>query len=143
MPKVKNSIVIDAPVDKVFGYIADVTKRPEFWPSLVQVSDVERLPNGGSKLKWVYKMAGVRFEGTGEMVEYVPNQRIVDVNEGGVPSTMIWTVEAVDGGTKLTVDAEYTVKIPVLRKLAEAFLIKVNDNEMKVTLSNIKARMES
>lgn len=43
MAKLKKSVNINAPVEKVFGYIEDPINRPEFWPSLVEVKDVERL----------------------------------------------------------------------------------------------------
>jgi hypothetical protein len=38
---------------------------------------------------------------------------------------------------------EYTVPIPLLGKLAEAFIRRLNENEMDVVLSNLKARMEN
>ena len=53
-------------MEKVFEYVDDAHNLPEIWPSMVEVSDVERLPNGGNKMRWVYKMAGMRFEGTSE-----------------------------------------------------------------------------
>ena len=80
MARLTKSISIDAPVAKVFDYVAEVANRPEFWPSLVEVTDVERQPDGGYKSRWVYKMAGVRAEGTSESTEFVPNQRMVEEN---------------------------------------------------------------
>ena len=40
MARAKRSININAPVDKVFAYIDDPTKGPEWMPSLTEVSDV-------------------------------------------------------------------------------------------------------
>ena len=37
---------------------------------------------------------------------------------------------------------EYTVPIPLLGKLAEAFIVRMNDREGDLTLANLKARME-
>jgi uncharacterized protein YndB with AHSA1/START domain len=143
MAKLKKSVSINAPVEKVFGYIEDPTNRPEFWPSLVEVKDVERLPNGGTKLGWVYKMAGVHVEGTGETIEYVPNQRVVDKNEGGISSTIAWMVEPEDGGTKFTFEVEYAVHLPMLKKLAESFLVKMNEREAETLIANVKDRLEA
>jgi hypothetical protein len=42
----------------------------------------------------------------------------------------------------VTVQVEYTVPIPLLGKLAEAFIIKQNEHEADVMLANLKARME-
>jgi len=143
MAKVEKAITINAPVEKVCGYINEPTNLPEIWPSMVEVKDVQRLPNGGTSFRWVYKMAGMRFEGTTEDTEYVPNQRVVSKSTGGIESTFTWTFQPEDGGTKLTVEVEYTVPIPLLGKLAEAFIVKQNEREAELLLANLKAKMEA
>jgi len=143
MAKVERSITINAPVEKVFSYWEEPTNRPEVWPSMVEAKDVQPLPNGGNRFGWVYKMAGVRLEGTTETTEYVANQCIVEKTKGGIESTLTWTFQPEDGGTKLTVEIEYTVPIPVLGKVAEAFIVKVNEHEAELLLANLKARMEA
>jgi hypothetical protein len=109
----------------------------------MEIKDVEQLPGGGTKFRWGYTMAGVRVEGTYEAVEYVENQRIVTESEGGVASTITWAFEPAGGGTKVTNGVDYTVNLPVLRRLAGAFLIQINQNEADVLLANLKARMEA
>jgi hypothetical protein len=54
-----------------------------------------------------------------------------------------WTYEPHDGGTRATVANEYTVQLPVLRKLGEAFLTRVSENEAEAILANVKAKMET
>jgi uncharacterized protein YndB with AHSA1/START domain len=142
MATVKKSITIKAPVDKVFEYINVPINLPEIWPSMVEAKDVQRLPNGGNKFRWVYKMAGMRFEGISEDIEVVPNQQVVSKTEGGLESTVTWLVQPEGGGTKVTFQGEYTVPIPLLGKLAEAFIVKQNEHEADVLLANLKARME-
>ena len=143
MARIEKTITINAPVEKVFDYVDDPTNLPEIWPSLIDVMDVERLPAGGTKFRWRYKMAGVRVEGTSEAIEFVVNQRTVSRNEGGVSSTITWVFEPEDGGTKVTNAVDYAVHVPVLRKLAESFLVRVNENEAEMILANLKARMEA
>jgi uncharacterized protein YndB with AHSA1/START domain len=143
MARIKKTITINAPVEEVFGYVEEPANVPEYWPSVIEVKDVEQLPNGGTKYRWVYKMAGVRFEGSSEAIEYIPNQRTINDNKGGVPGTITWTYEPEDGGTKVTFEAEYTVNLPLLRRLAESFLIKVNEQEAETVLANVKAKMEA
>ena len=63
MAKDEKSINISAPPAKIFEYINVPTNLPEIWPSMVEAKDVEPLPNGGNSFRWVYKMAGMRFEG--------------------------------------------------------------------------------
>jgi uncharacterized membrane protein len=143
MATVNKSITINTPVEKVFKYATEPSNLPEIWPSLVENKLVERLPNGGNKTQFVYKMAGMRFEGISEDTEFIPNQRVVSKTEEIVESEMIWEYQSEGEATKVTFRAEYTVPIPLLGKLAEAFIVKQNDNEAEVILANLKARMET
>ena len=143
MAKLENSITINAPVEKVFDYMQTPTNLPEIWPSMVEAKDVQRLPNGGTSFRWVYKMAGVRFEGTSEDIEVVANERVVNESKGGIEGRMIWTFEPEDPGTRVTSEIEYTVPIPLLGKLAERVIVKMNERESEVLLANLKIRMEA
>ncbi len=142
MAKLTKSITINAPVEKVFGYVSDSTNLPEIWPSLMEMKDVKHLPDGKTTDSWTYKMAGMRLKGT-TVTEYVKNKSIISKTEGGVKSTQIWTFEPENGGTKVTFEVEYTVPIPVIGKLAEAIVVKMNDHEGDVLLANLKSRMEA
>jgi uncharacterized membrane protein len=143
MAKLEKSVTIKAPVEKVFDYVHDPKHFPEIWPSMVEVKDVKPSPVGGNNFSWTYKMAGMRFEGFSEVIENINNQRTVTENKKGIPSKFTWTYKPEAGETKLTVQVEYTVPIPLLGKLAEAVIIKLNENEMDVLLANLKARMEA
>ena len=143
MATVNKSITINAPIEKVFKYSTEPSKLPEIWPSLVENKLVERLPNGGSKTQFVYKMAGMRFEGITEDTEFIPNQRVVSKTEGGIDSEVTWEYQPDDGNTNVSLKVEYTVPIPLIGKLAEAIIVKLNENEGDVILANLKARMEA
>jgi uncharacterized membrane protein len=140
MASIKSSITINAPVEKVFKY-AKPENLPEVWPSLVEVSNVKELPGGGYSWDWKYKMAGMKFNGSSEHVEYVENERTVSKSTG-IESTITWSYESVGGGTKMTSETEYKIPIPLLGKVAEAFVTKVNENESETILVNLKARLE-
>jgi len=142
MRKAVKSITIKSPVEKIFDYISEPTNLPEIWPSLMEIKDVQRLPDGNINNRWVYKMAGMRFEGTSEGVESVANQRIVSKTKGGVESTQTWMFQPEGDETKVTIEIEYTIPIPLLGKLAEAIIVKMNEHEGELLLSNLKARME-
>ena len=142
MATVNKSITINAPIEKVFKYSAEPSNLPEIWPSMIEAKDIQPLPNGGNKFRWVYKMAGIRIEGISEDTEFIPNQRSVSKTEGGVESEIIWEYQSEGEATKVTFRGEYTVPIPLLGKLAEAFIVKQNENEAEILLSNLKARME-
>ena len=143
MTKIERTITIDAPVEKVFSYVDDPTHLSEYWPRVTEVKDIQRLPNGGKRFRFVYSMAGVRFEGYSTYIEYVVNQRVVVETQGGIQSISTWSYQPTAGGTKLTVEYEYTIPISLLRKLAEAFILKINEHEADLLDANLKARMES
>jgi len=143
MATIVKSIKINAPVEKVFGYGENPENITEIWPSMVEVKNIKELPNGGHSFDWVYKMAGMRLSGSSEDVEFVRNERTVSRTIGGIESTVTWEYQPVDDGTKFTATTEYKVPIPLLGKLAESIVVKMNENEQEVILANLKARMET
>lgn len=143
MAKIERSIFIKAPVEKVFEYHTNPLNNPEYWPSFVEVRDVENAPSGGKNFGWVYKMAGIKLEGKSKSVEHVPNKRSVVKSEGGVESTFIYRYEPEGEGTRLTLELEYKVPVPVLGKLAESFILKTNEREADTVMANIKDRLEA
>jgi uncharacterized membrane protein len=138
--KVEKEVIIHAPLEKIFGYISEPRNLPEFWPSMMEVKDVQSLPNGGYSARWVYKMAGMRFEGTGEYTEIAPNQWFVIKTKGGVRSTITWTFRSRENITRVTLTIDYKVPIPLLGKLAEAIIVKMNEQEADLIMSNLQAR---
>ena len=143
MATLEKSVTINAPVKKVFDFMGDPKNLPEIWPSMVEVKDVQPSPAGGYNFSWTYKMAGMRFQGASETTEFIANQHNVTESKKGIQSKFTWDYKPEAGGTKLNVKVEYTVPIPLLGKLAEAFIIKQNEHESDALLANLKARMEA
>jgi uncharacterized membrane protein len=143
MPKIGKSITINAPVEKVFTYIDEPTNLPEIWPSMVEVKDVQRLPNGGTSFRYLYKLAGILLESTSEDTEYVANQRTVSKTKGGIEGTTTLMFQPEAGGTKVTYEFEGDVPIPVLGKLVEALVVRQSEREIELMLANLKDRIEA
>ena len=143
MAKLEKTVSIKAPAEKIFSFINDPRGLPEVWPSMVEVRNVHPGPVGGNNFDWTYKMAGMLFKGSTEQLESTPNQRLVSENKKGIPSKFVWTCQPEADGTRLNLQVEYTVPVPLVGKVAEAFIIKLNQNEMDVMLANLKARMEA
>ena len=142
MATLTKSILVNAPAEKIFAYIADPVNLLEVWPSMVDARDMQTLPNGGTKFKWTYKMAGIRLEGISEDIEFDPPRKTVRKTTGGVEGTVTWLMEPTSTGTRVTVVDEYIVPMPVIGKLAEAVIVKLNEHEAEVLLANLKTRME-
>lgn len=143
MAKLERTITIKAPVEKVYAYMSEPSNLTEIWPSMVEVKDSRDPGKVGGGFSWVYKMAGMRFEGSSEYTEVIPCEHVITKSVGGIPSTFEWTYKPAEAGTQLTVQVEYTVPVPLLGKLAEAFIVKQNEQEMDTLLANLKSRMEA
>jgi uncharacterized membrane protein len=141
MAKVERSITINAPVEKVFNYIEDPMNNPEWVPSVMEVTDVSG-SGVGLHHRWTYKMAGVLLKGETTVTEHIPNERILSQSKGGVTSTWILSFKTQDGGTMMELDIEYTIPIPVLGKIVEKIVLKRNEREADLAMSNIKEKME-
>ena len=144
MAHFSRSCSIQATPDVVFGILADFQHLPEIWPSVIEVRNLEMRPNGiGSRYDWVYKMAGHRFEGHSEVVGWSPGSRLEVRDRGGIEATRDMHVEPMGTETRCTVTVEYSVPIPLVGRLAEAFVLRQNEHEAEAFLANLKARAES
>lgn len=142
MPTLQKSVTVEAPVDKVFTYIAEPKHLPEIWPSLFEVDHIEKLPTGGHTFKWHYNMAGKRFKGTTKTFEWKPNEMIVDKTYGDIESTFAWKFYGDNGTTKIEFMAEY--ESPAFFEQKDVpFLMRRNEFEADTILANLKARFES
>lgn len=143
MRTLTRSILIETPPEKVFSYLDDPQHLPEVWPSIVEISGVKDLPEGGHSFHWLYKMAGLRFEGDTETIDYKANERIVTRSTGEIPSTFDWQFARENGSTRFKVKVEYEIPQTLLGKLTEPFIVKVNEHEADAFVANLKDRFET
>ena len=140
MAKVDKEVWIEAPLDKIYDYISYPGNMPEFWPSLMEIKDLKTLPNGGYSAQWVYKMLGLRFDGEAEYTRISPNEFFVIETKGGIKSTIVWTFRSREDKTRVTFTVDYKVPIPLLGKLAESIITRMNNNEGDLIMANLQTR---
>jgi len=143
MVQIEKSTHIDVPVADAFRYMDVPENQAEITPSLVESELIERLPNGGSRATWAYKMTGVRLEGEVRATIYEPRQRIEFAMEGDLEGRIWWTFEAENDGTRFAYGTEYEIPVPVIQRVAEAFARRYNEREVETLLRNLKDRLES
>lgn len=141
MPKIEKTITINAPVADVFGYIANPSNEPEWQINLISIRDVTG-QGVGQHYRWDFKMAGVLLHGESTVTEFVPNKRYANQSKGGAVSTWTSTFETDNGGTRWTLAVEYTVPIPVLGKIAEAVLVRQNEQGLELSMNSVKDKLE-
>jgi carbon monoxide dehydrogenase subunit G len=143
MAKIERKFVIEAPVEAVCDYLEDPTHLPVVWPSFLEVKDVRPSPLGGNNFRFVYKLLGLRFEGSNEIVEFVRHQRAVTRTKGGLEGTNTWEFRSVNGGTEITLTMESKLPASLLSKFAEPFVVKASENDIDVFTANVKAILET
>ncbi|MFB6098660.1 MAG: SRPBCC family protein, partial [Salinibacter sp.] len=144
MVTVRNHIDIAAPVDRVFAFMDTPALQAEITPSLSECPLIERLPNGGSRVRYAYHILGFSFSGEVCATDYVPDERIVWSMEGDLQGTIRWYFEPTDSGCRFTYAATYRIPGPsVLRPLARPFVRRYNEREVEGLLQNLQARLES
>lgn len=141
MPKINNSVNISAPVEKVFAYVSDPVNLPEWMGSLSEVTDATG-SGVGQHYRWKYNMVGIPLRGESTITEYVPNERFATESKSGIENTFSFAFAPDEGGTRLDVEVDYTIPVPVLGKLAEQLVLKRNRREADMWMANLKERLE-
>jgi len=144
MLTVRDDIVIAASMEAVFEQLDHPEQQPEFTPSLAVSELQERLPNGGSRVRYVYRILGLDFEGEVRATDYAPPERIVWSMTGDLRGTIRWYLEPMPSGTRFTYAATYAVPGPsLLRPLATPLIRRYNERELADLLRRFKHLVEN
>jgi uncharacterized membrane protein len=143
MVDVEESVRIDAPVSDVFAYMDRPENQPEITPSLTRSETLEERSDGSKRVAYTYTMAGIDLDGELDAVEYEPERRVRWEMTGDLSGTVEWRFESDDGGTRVTYAAEYGIPVPVLDSLADPFVERYNERELRTTLENLRTRIET
>lgn len=78
----------------------------------------------GQQCEWTFKMIGVLLRGEAVVVDCQENGRCTHQTIGMLSASWTNIVEAYEDGSKLTIEVEYTLPVPVLGKLAERLTVR-------------------
>ena len=124
MARIERSIVIEAPVEKVFAFVTDLdnflkTQPPEMEMEIL--SRDEGPQRVGFKTKARAKVGDQVWEVEVETTEFVENERHANRQKGGPMKKFLMTdlFEPTDGGTKWTTIVEYELPYSLLGKLID------------------------
>jgi carbon monoxide dehydrogenase subunit G len=142
MASITKSVFIAAPVEKVFAFMDEPMNTVGMMVGMIDVRNIKD-KNGSKSFDWTYKMGGMKFDGSSETIERIPNQKLTMAGKGGIESTFVWTFAPENGGTRATVHIDYKVPIPVLGKLAEGVITRQNEKDTETMMTNLKAKVEA
>lgn len=137
------SVMIDAPIEKVFDYALDIR---HLWnlPD-VGLADVVLKPEGtGSSARIFTHFLGFHFDMGLTYTEVVRPDRIVAEVAGFGFDNPTWTLtfESVDDGTKLTAQGEWHINVPAVGGSMEQMMVKGHEDFIATMLSNLKSGVE-
>ncbi|GIK62647.1 MAG: hypothetical protein BroJett018_04410 [Chloroflexota bacterium] len=146
MPQVQQSIKIDAPVEKVFAFIAEQPERMvEWWPPIELQERLTPPPTQvGSRSRYQYNMMGIKVRGEHEVMQFIANQRLYIKTLTGLDCAFDFQFETPDTNqTQLTVRIEYMLPASVLGRILDKTLVeRENLQNLEVGLTNLKRILE-
>lgn len=124
MTRIERSIVIEAPVEKVFAFVNDLDNFIKAQPSEMKMEVLSRDEGPqrvGFTVKTRVKIGDQVWEVEVETTEFVENERVSMRQTGGAMKKMLMTdtFEPADGGTKWTAIVEYELPYSLLGKLID------------------------
>lgn len=148
MGHIKQSIQIDAPVDRVTAIATDPNHWASWWVNLSEAKNVEGDGSAGTVVKHSYLMAGVPFPVTTRVVENSPTgsggTHVRIEFDGPLKGWQTWDYEPESHGTKVDVEIEYNVPGAAIGKFADRMLVeRLQERAREHTLENLKLMAES
>jgi uncharacterized protein YndB with AHSA1/START domain len=143
MATLQRSTTVSAPVGTVFDVALDVA-RLWTWED-VTLSDVDLKPEGvGTSARIHSRFLGFDLQGTVEYTEVVPGERIVaKVHFFAERPTWTFTFAAVEAGTEVTAEGDWTVNVPLVGSPIEKMMVKEHAAGLESMLANLKTQVEA
>ena len=142
MAHLKKSILIHAPVEKVYALARDPNRWATWYVGLSEPEEVSGEGEVGTVVKHSYLLAGMRFPVTSRVLEdHISPEggRWKGKIEGPLAGEHTWVYTPKGGDTEVTVDIEYTVPGSALGRIADRLIIeRMQERSLEQTLENLK-----
>ncbi|ESS08791.1 MAG: hypothetical protein A07HN63_01388 [uncultured archaeon A07HN63] len=141
MVSVADDITIDAAPETVFEFLDEPANHRTITPAISEISNVEPLDDGGKELDFTYRLVAVPV--SGHLVQTVhdpPRQHRFEM-EGGLSGELGFEIAAVDGGSRVTYSATYSIPGYVISRVVEPFVRRYNRSELESTLANLESEL--
>jgi hypothetical protein len=144
MSRIENHRTVNADPAKVFDFLAERTNATKIVPHLERVWDIKPAAAGvGQTWRWAFRLFGMPFEGTAEMIEFDrAGKRLRFTTTGKLKSTWTYAVApAGNGGSDVTIAVEHDIPDTVLGKVADRVALgRLGESSTQQALENIAAQ---
>lgn len=142
MDRVEKRVLVDAPVSAVFRFVNEPFNLLRICPTMLEITDVERLRNGGRNYRCVSKMADVRIQYVCESSEHAVDRCIGCKISGGLRGFARWQFEPQLEQTQVSLIFEYEPPLPLLKHHAQSEILQRNEHDAQQVLSKLKLLLE-
>ena len=143
MPRMERSVIIKAPIEKVWAYEDDVNNATKWSSNIVEAKLTSPGPTRvGTTYAYIIQVIGQKMETTGEITAYDPPRTSAWKSiKSPFPMSGSTVLESVEGGTRVkqTIDAQPGGFF----KLAEPLLVKQQQSQMEADLAKLKQILEA
>jgi len=137
MMKMTKAMHVGAEPEEVMSTLLDSSVNP---PGM-KVAPVYEPPGiEGSVYEWSFRIVGVPQKGIQIITEYLPGERLSFRNFGAMESTGTMTFEPEDKGTRVTVNTEARLTIPLIGRFLDSFLERGMLKNTEWTMRQVEMR---
>ncbi|MCL4543398.1 MAG: SRPBCC family protein [Chloroflexi bacterium] len=136
----EKSSLIAVPAGRIFAFLSNPTNFAAIWPTPLEMTPVDSRRGVGQRTRFVFAVSGERVEWTGEVTEFVENQRVAGVSDAG--GAWSWSLTPEAGGTRITWRGDFPLPAALAGKLDPAAWESQVHLLLDTLLSNLKATME-
>ena|SRR5438876_146203 len=144
MAKVSQSVLVNAPAQKIFEQLADPARAVTFVPGLNRITNVAPPePKVGRTWEFEFDWFGLVISGQSRCSRHDEPAVYQFETLTGSKSTWTYRCEPRDGKTQLTLEVEYEISKNLLARFAtQAALESMNQNRAREVVANLKALVE-
>lgn len=147
MPRIEQSLTIDAPVDRVYAIARDVEKFPTYMEDLESLTVLERSPDGNRTVtEWVglVRQFKMKLKWTQEDVwDPATHRDDFKALKGDVDELSgYWQFTDEDGKTRFDSLVDYEVNVPLVGALVKQLIRKLMEQNLDAQMRAIKAEAE-
>ncbi|HLC99545.1 hypothetical protein A2841_00045 [Candidatus Kaiserbacteria bacterium RIFCSPHIGHO2_01_FULL_48_10] len=142
-PDIEQSVIINAPVERVFEFITNPKNRPKFLPDSLPPTNISsKAAKVGQTWDWHNGVMKMSLKGKAEVVGLEPLRRYTVKHSGDADVVQSFLFEAAGDKTKLTYSAPFAVGHHSLEKLNASILHGIHQIFARRALENVQKFFE-